>query len=78
MPVVGAWEEVLVLTQSPFHPVQPPAGILGDAVASHPFWGTQAIVDSMRRRNGFSDGVVEIDVTSPVRDPSTGLVVDFA
>jgi hypothetical protein len=32
----------------------------------------------MRRRNGFSDGVVEIDVTSPVRDPSTGLVVDFA
>merc|ERR1712224_589373 len=48
-------------------------GIEDDAVASHPFYGTQRVVDAMREDcSGFSEGLVE--VVGVERDAETGLV----
>merc|ERR1739845_326536 len=51
-------------------------GIEDDAVASHPFYGTQRVVDAMREdRSGFFEGLVE--VRGVKRDARTGLVNGF-
>jgi len=51
-------------------------GIEDDAVAAHPFYGTQRVVDAMREdRSGFSEGLVE--VRGAKRDARTGLVSGF-
>lgn len=50
-------------------------GIEGHAVASHPFFGTQEVVENLRRMPGFAAGRVDLCGGScVVRDEATGLV----
>ena len=52
-------------------------GIKGDAVASHAFWGTSAVLDAMAALPGWHQGAVDIRAGSVVRDADTGLVTGF-
>jgi len=58
-------------------------GIDHDAVASHPFFGTQAVVDGLRRCRGWDQGLVHFSSAGEeapvlVRDGRTGLVTGWA
>jgi len=50
-------------------------GIEHDRVASHPFYGTQQVVDAMQKHDGFDAGLVQIK--GVCRDTGTGLVTGF-
>jgi hypothetical protein len=49
-------------------------GIQNDPVASHPYFGTDAIIDELSTLPGWSDGFVNITDYSFVRDLSTNLI----
>jgi hypothetical protein len=52
-------------------------GMEGDVVG-HPYFGTQCVVDDLRKMCGFEKGCVELlGGKSMVRDPKTGLVCGF-
>ena len=58
-------------------------GVAGDPVASHPFFGTRAVADALRRCQGWDQGMVHFaaagdEVAVLVRDGLTGLVAGFA
>ena len=48
-------------------------GIEDDPVASHPFFGTEAVVVELQKMDGWIDGCVELKPGCVVRDPITGL-----
>jgi hypothetical protein len=50
-------------------------GIAKDPVASHDFWGTDAVVRALQRCAGWADGVVRVTEASFVRSQESGLVV---
>jgi len=49
-------------------------GIKGDSVASHPYFGTQAVLDDLAAMRGWDDGLVELQAPCTVKDPVTGVV----
>lgn len=49
-------------------------GIENDTVASHEFFGTEAITESLRKQVGWDNGYVVIKQGSFVRDDVTGLI----
>jgi hypothetical protein len=50
-------------------------GVTADAVASHPFWGGQAVLNSLAQMAGWTRGAVCLRTGGCVtRDPQTGLV----
>lgn len=50
-------------------------GLEDNEVVKHPYFGTQSIVEDMKKMPGFSAGVVEISsVGCVVKDPVTGMV----
>jgi len=51
-------------------------GILDDTVASHEFYGTQAVVEALSQFPGFDSGLVTIKASEIVRD-ANGLVTGF-
>ena len=56
-------------------------GLEGDVVG-HPFFGTQRVVEELRKMRGFSEGCVELFPSmcggkSMIRDEKTGLVCGF-
>jgi hypothetical protein len=53
-------------------------GVHDDPVASHPFWGTGAVVIALARLPGFRDGRVRLGPGSVVRDPVSGLACGLA
>jgi len=59
-------------------------GIEGDAVATHAYYGTQRVVEDLKKMRGWEAGQVDIFPAtceggkSVVRDPETGLVCGFA
>lgn len=58
------------------------ANIYAGDVVGHPYFGTQAIVDDLRKMRGFAQGCVELYPAvcagkSMVRDDKTGLVCGF-
>lgn len=50
-------------------------GVQDDAVASHDFFGTEAVISSLSKLAGWRQGRVELQ--GLVRDPSTGLVCEL-
>ena len=50
-------------------------GIVDDKVASHSFFGTEAITDCLSKMRGWDNGHVELQAGAGVRDPKTGLIV---
>jgi len=57
-------------------------GIIGDAVASHNFYGTENIVNTLKKCRGWSNGKITFSLKNgvplTVRDINTDLVCDFA
>lgn len=49
-------------------------GIMGDPVVSHPFFGTEEIVNNLSQHPGWNQGYVQISNMDIMRDPLTGLV----
>lgn len=35
-------------------------GIEDDEVATHPFYGTEKVIEAMQKHDGFADGLVEV------------------
>ena len=50
-------------------------GIENDPVATHPFYGTEKVIEAIRKHNGFATGLVE--VLGVKRDATTNLVCGF-
>jgi hypothetical protein len=51
-------------------------GFQGECV-SHPFFGTERVINELKKINGWDDGLIEIENNSLHRDQSTGLVNGF-
>jgi hypothetical protein len=50
-------------------------GLENDSVASHAFYGTNAVVESLSKLNGWDHGLVELcGPVKVIRDGVTGLV----
>lgn len=43
-------------------------------VISHPYFGTQAVIEDLKKCDGWENGFVVLDPSTVVRDPQTGLV----
>lgn len=52
-------------------------GIQGDPVASHPFLGTEKLIEDLSRFDGWDQGLVQLGPNPLVRDSSTSLIVGF-
>lgn len=50
-------------------------GITTNDVISHPFFGTEAVIQSFQTKEGWNEGLVT--VAQAVRDPTTNLVMNF-
>lgn len=57
-------------------------GIIGDTVASHNFYGTESIVNTLKKCRGWKNGKITFSLKNgvplTVRDNQTDLVCDFA
>jgi len=56
-------------------------GILGDAVATHDFYGTENIVSTLKKCRGWENGKIKFSLRNgpiTIRDITTDLVCDFA
>ncbi|KAF0977053.1 hypothetical protein FDP41_003706 [Naegleria fowleri] len=49
-------------------------GFSDNSVISHPYFGTQKIIEDLRNMKGFNDGIVEMTKYNIVRDPNTGKI----
>ena len=45
-----------------------------DGVLAHEFWGTQKIINNLKSKEGFDDGLVVLKAGCLMNDPKTGLV----
>jgi hypothetical protein len=52
-------------------------GFKGSEVIEHPFFGTEKVLEELRRMEGWQRGLVELQAGCLVRDPSSGLVVSL-
>ena len=52
-------------------------GIMNTPTISHPFYGTQKVVNELMRSSGWKNGVVELNSDSLIRDPESGLICGF-
>ena len=52
-------------------------GVVGDAVLSHAFLGTEAVVDALRKCHGWDAGFVRLQQGDFVRDAATNQIADI-
>lgn len=45
-----------------------------NGILAHEFWGTQKIINSLKSKEGFNDGLVVLHAGCLINDPKTGLV----
>jgi hypothetical protein len=46
-------------------------------VISHPYFGTQKVIEDLKGCDGLDEGLIVLDPASVTRDPQTGLVCSF-
>ncbi len=49
-------------------------GFTESAVIRHPYFGTEAVIEDLKMRDGWAEGFVQLSLTNIQRNPSTGLV----
>jgi len=70
-------EEGTFMQIGPYEAVVLGHGIHDDKVASHPFLGTNLVVDNLSRLVGWSEGLIVLGKNPTVRDPVTNLITAF-
>jgi hypothetical protein len=53
-------------------------GIMNQPIISHPFYGTSAVANELKKASGWINGLVELTPESIIRDPESGLVCGFS
>lgn len=45
-----------------------------NAVVRHPYFGTQAVIEDLKTREGWDKGIVTLDLEDAIRDKETGMI----
>ncbi len=72
--IVVAGKEQYVVTANGVKCIALGHGIVDDAVAAHPYLGTQRVVDDLKAMPGFQDGLVVYNQPTFKHDEKTGLI----
>ena len=53
-------------------------GFTNNSVISHPYFGTEKIIEDLKLMKGFNDGIIEMNRYRIKRNPNTGMITTLS